>query len=614
MMIGRAIAAINCPGMFTIYDFHSDKAPKLKLSSHLSNNPFAILNGDEDDDDDDDKNKDPDVYGKFFSVDVGDDKIYIEDVLHANMSGWLPLHACCMSTVTLDAAMQLINEMLVQERKVVAERRVNEGKDSSPRDNVNYLDLPTINGPGAFNSQWTPLHMASAYGIEPLVSRLLEEGVNANTQNSYGYTPLLEACRRGYTDVIKRLLTDGNLDVNHLPNSSLASTSPFSTAPPQRPLAEATRAGFLSVVQLLLEDTRTEIDAVNSIGWTALHEACFYNRRELVQLLLSKGADASIYTFMSHAMPYHLTNDVTVKELMKAQGGPHAMPGPGDKVDMLQVLEELASFKNQRNNQSSSSSYGFPYSSGGSSSSSNRNLIEDGDNENDGSGGSAAAAVISHMLMSMSGGGGGGSRAMPIYVVRMNRNMDEYDDDDDGDDHRHLNDTPPKNSRHQPLALTDGSSSSAMLLPDPETVMPHHEEKSAPHSHSHSPRVIASEPAVPLVADSKSAPVRVGNLNAKAMRDNSPTTPFIAGSQLSSGGGRQQPASSSSTLGKKLPASSRAANGRINTQVNTNHLKDPNNRVPKQFVCELSRKIMTEPVQSIYGKRNFILCIQFISR
>ena len=62
-MIGRAIAALNCPGMFTIYDFHSQRAPKLKFNSHMANNPFAMLeNGD-----DDDSYKDPDVYNKFFA-------------------------------------------------------------------------------------------------------------------------------------------------------------------------------------------------------------------------------------------------------------------------------------------------------------------------------------------------------------------------------------------------------------------------------------------------------------------------------------------------------------------------------------------------------------------
>ena len=66
-------------------------------------------------------------------MDVGDDKIYIENVLESNMSGWLPLHACCMSTVTLDAALKLIDEMLREERRRIAERRQQEGKDSSPR-------------------------------------------------------------------------------------------------------------------------------------------------------------------------------------------------------------------------------------------------------------------------------------------------------------------------------------------------------------------------------------------------------------------------------------------------------------------------------------------------
>ncbi len=47
--------------------------------------------------------------------------------------------------------------------------------------------------------------------------------------------------------------------------------------------------------QLLLEAGAPK-DLPNRIGWTALHEACFYNRVETVKTLLLSGADATLRT------------------------------------------------------------------------------------------------------------------------------------------------------------------------------------------------------------------------------------------------------------------------------------------------------------------------------
>ena len=134
-MVGRAIAAVAFPGMHRIYDFHSPRAPKLKSAS-----PFTLFQQTEYDSDDDPPD---DLYSEeelseLFCVDVGSDKIYIEDPLVVNESGWTPLHACCMSFLTVPAGLKLIEEIT---------RR------------GGYLDIPTKIGPGTFNKGWTPLQM-----------------------------------------------------------------------------------------------------------------------------------------------------------------------------------------------------------------------------------------------------------------------------------------------------------------------------------------------------------------------------------------------------------------------------------------------------------------------
>jgi hypothetical protein len=122
--------------MYRLYDFHSKRAPKLKNAQVFR--PF--FGNDSEDDEDEDANAQPDPadYEHFFHVKVGEDTIYIEDVLQENEAGWMPLHACCMSLQTVPAGILIIEEMI---------RR------------GSHLDHKTEMGPGTFNREWTPLQM-----------------------------------------------------------------------------------------------------------------------------------------------------------------------------------------------------------------------------------------------------------------------------------------------------------------------------------------------------------------------------------------------------------------------------------------------------------------------
>lgn len=316
-MLGRAIVAVTFPGMYRIYDFHSSKAPPIKNAS-----PFSMFGGlvdsDEEPDDAEQQTKDPDDYKHLFSVKVGNDTIYIEDVCEVNEAGWTALHTCCMSFQTVEAGCAIIDEMVK--------------KDAS-------LDVKTVTGPGAFNSGWTPLHMACAYGVEPLVEKLVACGANVNTSNSYRCTPLLEACHRGFLTVVKMLLK-GNVNLSYNPSDDGSATSPFVCSPSQSALAEAARCGFPAVVQALV-DAGAPKDLTNHLGWAALHEACFYNRVETVRILLLSGADATLRAKCG-ARPYHLTALADIREMLQEMGGSEATPDSAeDKVDMIDIMREL---------------------------------------------------------------------------------------------------------------------------------------------------------------------------------------------------------------------------------------------------------------------------------
>ena len=93
------------------------------------------------------------------------------------------------------------------------------------------------------------------------------------------------------------------------------------------------------ICQTLL-DAGAPKDQSNSLGWTSLHEACFYNRIEVVKLLMLSGANASLRT-KGGALPYHVVGLQVVKVMLQEMGGQEVVPEIGDNIDMVAILREL---------------------------------------------------------------------------------------------------------------------------------------------------------------------------------------------------------------------------------------------------------------------------------
>lgn len=90
-----------------------------------------------------------------------------------------------------------------------------------------------------------------------MVELLVGEGADVNTTNSFGMTPMMEACHRGYMNICLMLLKSGRVDLSYIAPGDLASRSPFVSSPPQSALAEAARSGFQKIVQVMDTDTLT---------------------------------------------------------------------------------------------------------------------------------------------------------------------------------------------------------------------------------------------------------------------------------------------------------------------------------------------------------------------
>ncbi|TGZ68501.1 hypothetical protein CRM22_004220 [Opisthorchis felineus] len=125
----------------------------------------------------------------------------------------------------------------------------------------------------------TPMHLAAQHGRNKVVQYLLEspEGIRALYQeDAFGQNPLHRAVTQGHVHVTEMLLEKGGIFRKcHAGNS---------------PLHLAARYGQLEICQVLLKLSPAMLDQVNFEGLTALHFAATNDCSEVVDFLLTSGA------------------------------------------------------------------------------------------------------------------------------------------------------------------------------------------------------------------------------------------------------------------------------------------------------------------------------------
>ena len=189
--------------------------------------------------------------------------------------------------------------------------------------------------------QRTPLHIAVEQGHSPVVSLLLEQGVDIefreaslfatplllaarnghkdiceillnkkariNARNRFYATPLTEAARAGHTKVVELLVRHG-ADVNgsidkgqrslyrqaqNVPGFALRKFGKISgPAYIERstPMIEAARRNHADIIRFLRKH-KADIEAKNDIGYTAMHTAAYYGHIKTMDTLLELGAN-----------------------------------------------------------------------------------------------------------------------------------------------------------------------------------------------------------------------------------------------------------------------------------------------------------------------------------
>lgn len=132
-------------------------------------------------------------------------------------------------------------------------------------------------------SDFSPLFYACSQNYLSLIKRLLSEyNLNINQVNKEGATPLMYACSNPRLDVIKFLLENG-ADLKALDRNNLTA------------LDRSIQQKNISVAKLLIEHG-SDVNTINYLGNTPLVTAVLNKNSDLVKLLLDNGADKTIKT------------------------------------------------------------------------------------------------------------------------------------------------------------------------------------------------------------------------------------------------------------------------------------------------------------------------------
>ncbi|XP_042343678.1 histone-lysine N-methyltransferase EHMT1a [Plectropomus leopardus] len=131
------------------------------------------------------------------------------------------------------------------------------------------------------HNKGTPLHAAAAEGHQEICHMLVQAGANLDMFDDEQRTPLMLASENNHLDTVKYLLRAGAA-VSH--KDIMGFTC----------LHLAAKLGHYDIVHHLLSKASKYINCQDDGGWTPITWAIEYKHKELVHLLLARGADVNI--------------------------------------------------------------------------------------------------------------------------------------------------------------------------------------------------------------------------------------------------------------------------------------------------------------------------------
>jgi uncharacterized protein len=161
--------------------------------------------------------------------------------------------------------------------------------DAAAAGDLGAIDAAVAGGanPDARDTDGSPATMLASRGRHPAALRhLLDAGADVDAQDATLDNPMLYAGREGLLDVLK-VANEGEADPTITNRYGGVALIP------------ASERGHVEIVRYLLNETDIDVDHVNKLGWTALLEAILLSdggppHQEIVALLIENGADVDL--------------------------------------------------------------------------------------------------------------------------------------------------------------------------------------------------------------------------------------------------------------------------------------------------------------------------------
>ena len=153
----------------------------------------------------------------------------------------------------------------------------------------------------------TPLHLAARNGHKNICKILLDHKARSDARNRFYSTPLTEAARGGHLEVVKLLVEqradiNGSIDKNqrslyrqieNLPGynkRALGKIDGLEYAERLTPVIEAARQNHAGIIEYLVRNG-ADIEAKTLTGFNALHVAAYHGQMKAVEVLVELGAN-----------------------------------------------------------------------------------------------------------------------------------------------------------------------------------------------------------------------------------------------------------------------------------------------------------------------------------
>ncbi len=151
---------------------------------------------------------------------------------------------------------------------------------------------------------WTALMIASQKGHEKVVEMLLRHNPNVDLQNKDGFTTLMFAAQHGHKEIVQMLVkkngVKGQLGIDALMLASIAGHMDVAKIliakieeldqDLKKELEDASKKDCLDIIKTLIKQN---VNILGSNGRNALITAAYFNKSEIVRILIEKGVNVN---------------------------------------------------------------------------------------------------------------------------------------------------------------------------------------------------------------------------------------------------------------------------------------------------------------------------------